>query len=361
MGNMIMKEFSHYMMREIHEQSKAVQKTLTEGYREVRTIVEEIGSKNYEMIYITGSGTSYHAGLAGQYALFTLTKLVTSVIPASEFPIWIPSAAKRRSLLIAISQSGESADVLAAVRAALKKEMDILAVTNTSGSSLTKLSRYILLTRASEELAVTATKSHTSQLAILFLLSLELTSPEEFESENLTLLRKKLFETPEFISKTISINQDLMRNLSHMHKDKSFFFLLGSGSNYPTALEGALKLKESCNIFAEGFATREFLHGPIQLLNEKTPVLFMLFENEIDSFLELMKSIRRFGAPLISISEKSGKVQGVSTGLAYIPKGFPKTFSPILYVVPLQLFAYYSSIERNLNPDKPEKLKKVVK
>jgi glucosamine--fructose-6-phosphate aminotransferase (isomerizing) len=358
---MIMKEFSHHMMREIHEQSQAVQVTLTEGRREVRRIAEEIRSKNYEMIYITGSGTSYHAGLAAQYALFTLTKLVTSLIPASELPLWIPSAAKRSTLLVAISQSGESADVLAAVKAALKKEMDILAITNTPGSSLTKLSRYILLTRASEELAVTATKTHTAQLAILFLLSLELTSPEEFESEDLAIFRKKLFEAPEFISKTISMNQDLMCDLSNMHKDKRFFFLLGSGSNYATALEGALKLKESCNIFAEGFATREFLHGPIQLLNKKTPVLIMLSEDEIDGFLELMKSIRKFGAPLISISEKSDKVEEVSAGSAYIPGGFPKTFSPILYVLPLQLFAYHSSIARNLNPDKPEKLRKVVK
>jgi len=356
-----MKEFPHHMMREIYEQPQAVQTTLTESHREVRSIVEEIKSKNYEMIYITGSGTSYHAGLAGQYALFTLTKLVTSLIPASEFPVWIPSATKRRALLIAISQSGESADVLAAVKVALEKEMDILAVTNNPGSSLTKLSRYILLTRASEELAVTATKSYVTQLAALFLLSLELTCPEEFESEDLAQLRKKLFEAPTFISKTISINEDLMRDLSNMHKDKSFFFLLGSGSNYATALEGALKLKESCNIFAEGFATREFLHGPIQLLNKKTPVMFMLSEDEVDSFLELMKTIRKFGAPLISISEKSDKVEEVSDGLAYIPGGFPKTFSPILYVVPLQLFAYYSSIARNLNPDKPEKLRKVVK
>jgi glucosamine--fructose-6-phosphate aminotransferase (isomerizing) len=358
---MIMKEFPHHMMREIHEQPQAVQITLTEGRREVRSTVEEIRSKNYEMIYITGSGTSYHAGLAGQYALFTLTKLVTSLIPASEFPVWIPSATKRRALLIAISQSGESIDVLAAVKAALEKEMDILAVTNTPDSSLTKLSRYILLTRASEELAVTATKSYVTQLAALFLLSLELTCLGEFDSEYLAQFRKKLFEAPTFISKTISINEGLMRELSITHKDKNFFFLLGSGSNYATALEGALKLKEACNIFAEGFASREFLHGPIQLLNRNTPVLFMLSADEIGGFHELMETIRKFGAPLISISEKSDKVEQVSSELACIPEGFPKAFSPILYVVPLQLFAYYSSIARNLNPDKPEKLKKVVK
>jgi glucosamine--fructose-6-phosphate aminotransferase (isomerizing) len=358
---MIMKQFPHHMVREIHEQPKAVQTTLTEGSREIKGLVEEIRSKKYEMIYITGSGTSYHAGLAAQYAFFTLTKLVTSLIPASEFPVWIPSAVKRRALLIAISQSGESIDILAAVKAALEKNMDVLAVTNTPRSSLTKLSRYTLLTRAGGELAVTATKSHIAQLAMLFLLSVELTRTEELGSEDLEHLRERLFEAPTLISKTISMNEDLTRGLANMHKDKSFFFLLGSGSNYAAALEGALKLKEACNIFAEGFASREFLHGPIQLLNKKTPVLFMLSADEIDIFLGLMETIRKFGAPLISISEKSDRVEKVSAGFVRIPEGFPKIFSPILYVVPLQLFAYYSSIARNLNPDKPEKLRKVVK
>lgn len=349
------------MLREIHEQPQAVQATLTEGSKEVKDLVEEIRSKNYEMIYLTGSGTSYHAGLAGQYAFFMLTKLVTSLIPASEFPVWIPSSFKRRALVIAISQSGESVDVLAAVKAALEKDMDALAITNTPGSSLTKLSRYTLLTRAGEELAVTATKSHIAQLAMLFLLSLELTRAEAPGSEDIEHLKERLFEAPTLISKTISINEDLTYKLANMHKNKSFFFLLGSGSNYATALEGALKLKEACNIFAEGFASREFLHGPIQLLNRKTPVLFMLSADEIDIFLALMETIRKFGAPLISVSEKSNRVEEGSTGFVHIPEGFPKIFSPILYVVPLQLFAYYSSIARNLNPDKPEKLRKVVK
>jgi len=358
---MIMKQFQHHMIREIHEQPQAVQTTLTESLKEVRSIAEEIRSKNYEMIYITGSGTSYHAGLAGQYALFTLTKLVTSLVPASEFPVWIPSAVKRRALLIAISQSGESTDVMAAAKAALEKEMDVLAVTNTPSSSLTKLSRYTLLTRAGKELALAATKSHITQLAILFLLSIELTTPEEFGAENLAQLKKKLFETPAFISKTISTNEDTIRELSNIYKDKKFFFLLGSGSNYATALEGALKLKETCNIFAEGFASREFLHGPIQLFDERTPVLFIVTADEIDESLKLISTLRKFGSPIISISEKKEKLDDVSTDVICIPDGFPKVFSPILYVIPLQLFTYYSSVVRGLNPDKPEKLTKVVK
>ena len=356
-----MKQFPHFMVREIHEQPQAVQATLREGSKEVKGLAQEIRSRKYDMIYITGSGTSYHAGLAGQYALFTLTKLVTSLIPASEFPVWIPSSFKRRALLIAISQSGESIDILTAVKTALEKNMEVLAITNTPESSLTKLSQYTLLTRAGKELAVTATKSHIAQLAILFLLSLELTQTEKTEPEHVEHLRKRLFEAPTLISKTISINEDLTCGFANTHKTKSFFFLLGSGSNYATALEGALKLKEACNIFAEGIASREFLHGPIQLLNRRTPVLFMLSADEIDIFHGLMETIRKFGAPLISISEKSDKVENVSTGFAPIPEGFPKIFSPILYVVPLQLFAYYSSIARNLNPDKPEKLRKVVK
>ncbi len=356
-----MNQLPHHMVREIHEEPQAVETTLTEGSKEIEGVIEEIRSKKYEMIYITGSGTSYHAGLAAQYALFTLTKLVTSLIPASEFPAWIPSAIKRKALLVAISQSGESVDVLTAVKAALERDMDALAVTNTPGSSLTKLSRYTLLTRAGEELAVTATKSHIAQLAMLFLFSLELTRTEEYASQGIGHLRERLFEAPRLISETITMNEDLTRGLANTHRDKSFFFLLGSGSNYSTALEGALKLKEACNIFAEGFASREFLHGPVQLLDEKTPVLLMLSTDEIETLLELMETIRKFGAPLISISEKSDRVEEVSTGFASIPGGFPKVFCPILYVVPLQLFAYYSSIARDLNPDKPEKLRKVVK
>ncbi len=355
------KRFSHRMLGEIHEQPKAVQATLREGSKEVRSLAEEISSKNYEMLYITGSGTSYHAGLAGQYALFTLAKVITSLIPASEFPAWVPSPITRKALLIAVSQSGESVDVLAAVKSALEKDMDVLAVTNTPKSSLTRLATYTLLTRAGEERAVTATKSHSAQLATLFLFSLELTRTEAPRPEQLEPLQQRLFETPTLISKTINANEELTRTLASQHKNKRFFFLLGSGSNYATALEGALKLKEACNIFAEGFASREFLHGPIQLISRETPVLFMLSADELDIFQELMETIGRFGAPLISISERSDKVEKVSTGFLKIPEGFPRIFSPILYVVPLQLFAYYSSIARNLNPDKPEKLRKVVK
>ena len=327
---MITGKFRHHMIREIYEAPRVVQATLGEGSKEVQEISSKILSEHYEIIYITGSGTSYHAGLAGQYALSTLTGLVTSLIPASELPLWIPPIIPRKTLLIAISQSGESSDVLAAAKAALNRKMDVLAVTNTQGSSLMKMSQYTLLTRADEEHAVTATKTYIAQLVAIFLLSLELASGQPFWAKDLAQLRRKLFNAPNLIMKTINLTESLMRKLANVHSDKNLFFLLGSGPNYATALEGALKLKEACNIFAEGFASREFLHGPIQLVDERTPVLFIVPADEIDNLLGLMESLRKLGVPVISISEKKAKLRDVMTDIICVSEDLPKLFSPVL-------------------------------
>jgi len=355
--------FTHHMLREIREEPKVVEATLSQSQKTVKDIVEEIQSKGYDLVYITGSGTSYHAGLACQYVFFNFGMTITSLIPASEFPSWIPSTINRKALLIAISQSGESTDTLRAVDTALNRGMDVLAVTNTEGSTLARKAHYTLLTRAGKELAVTATKSYIAQLAILFLFSLESAMKQKkgLENEDLARLRQKLFETPRLIEGILTSSNDVMLRMAEKYRDKNFFFTLGSGPNYITALETALKLKEACNIFAEGFASREFLHGPIQLINEKTPVIFILSSDEIDDLKSLLDSVRKFKAPVISVSDNEEKLKEVSTETVGLPKNFPKVFSPILYIVPLQLFAYYSSVIRGLNPDKPEKLSKVVK
>lgn len=349
------------MIREIHEQPKAIEATIAKEAKQTTKIAEIIYNEKYEMVYVTGSGTSYHAGLAGTYAFSVLTKLVYSLIPASEFKPWLPLTIPRKALLIAISQSGESVDVLEAVKLALKRNMKVIAITNTPQSSLTKLAHHTLLTHAGEELAVTATKTYTAQLATLFMLVLELAGLQDQETEKIEELKMTLATTPKLVNETLTSNEDLMRELAYDFKHVNYFFLLGSGPNYATALEGALKLKEACNIFAEGFASREFLHGPIQLIDGRTPIIFVVTKDEIENFKGLMKTIANFGAPLISISEKANLLSIFSTKTVQVPKGLPKIFSPILYIIPLQLFAYYSSIARGLNPDKPEKLRKVVK
>jgi glucosamine--fructose-6-phosphate aminotransferase (isomerizing) len=355
-------KFHHRMIEEIFEEPKVTQAFLTRGFKQVEEVASEISSKQYEMVYITGSGTSYHAGLAAQYAISTLTRLVTSLIPASEFESWVPSKPARKSLLIAVSQSGESMDVLAAAKAAQSKGIDVLAVTNTESSSLMKMAHYTILTRAGRELAVTATKSHLAQLMALFLLSAHLGEKEGVGTFDCAQLKKQLLNAPTIIGKTIESVNDQVNRLAKAYSHQSFFFLLGSGPNYSTALEGALKLKEACNIFAEGFASREFLHGPIQLVDQRTSLFFLLTEDQIDNALQEIESIRKFGASVFSVFDgKNGLLKEASSELIRVPSGFPKVFSSLIYIIPLQLFAYYSSVARGLNPDKPEKLTKVVK
>ena len=355
-------KFRHMMIKEIFEEPQVTTAFLAEGVKQIQEIADAVSSKRYEMVYITGSGTSYHAGLAAQYAISTLTRFITSLIPASEFPSWIPSNPTRKSLLIAISQSGESSDILAAAKAALEKDMDVLAITNTQDSSLMKMAQYTLLTRAGEEFAVTATKSYIAQLMALFLLSAQLAEAEGTRATETRRLRQQLFKAPEVIAETINSVNDKIQQLARKYSQQNFFFLLGSGPNYATALEGALKLKEACNIFAEGFASREFLHGPIQLVDEKTSLFFIPDEDQLTSAIREIKSVRAFDASVLSIFErKDEQLKAVSNELIWVPKGFPKVFSPMIYIIPLQLFAYYSSVARGLNPDKPEKLTKVVK
>jgi len=345
------------MLREINEEPKAASDTLNNIVKQSSDIRSFLSSGRYDMIYTTGSGTSYHAGLAGQYAIGTLSKRTVSSIPASEFRRWLPVLV-REFLLLAFSQSGESVDVLDAVRLALERDASILAITNTPKSALSKMARYVLLTRAGNELAVTATKTFISQLAAVYLLSLEL----GVKSSEVKRWRTWLLNVPDLVGKTIKLNAKLTEELAGKHKDKSFFFILGSGPNYVVALEGALKLKEACNVFAEGFASREFLHGPVQLVNERTPIVLIVPPHELQGeSASLIKDLRRFKAPVIAVSEEEGEIEKACEMLLPVPKGAPEVFSPILNVVPLQLLAYYLSVSRGLNPDKPEKLSKVVR
>ena len=207
------------MLEEIFEEPRVVDETLIKNQKTVKKIVAEIRAKKYERIYITGSGTSYHAGLACQYAMLNLEKTLTSLIPASEFSLWVPSTMDQKTLVIAISQSGENLDILNAVSASLDRQMDVLAVTNTSGSTLSTKSHYTLLTHAGKEMAVTATRDYIAQLAILFLLSLELANKPK--NDELLFLKQKLFESAILIQKAITSSDAIMQKMARNHKDES--------------------------------------------------------------------------------------------------------------------------------------------
>ena len=355
--------YEHYMIREILEEPEALKRTIDLEYDRIRNVVNEIAAENYEMVYITGSGTSYHAGLASQYALSNLAGLVSSALPASEFDRWVPKRISRRTLLIAISQSGESSDVLEAADAALKRKIPILAVTNTPGSSLSEKAEFHIFPRSGRENAIPATKTYVTQLLSLFMFSIELAAKNVGDDELLDL-RNRLYMAPQAVEHTLKSLIPKIKEASRRFKDLDVVFLLGSGANYATALEGALKLKEACNIFSEGFATREFLHGPLRLVDEHTLVIMIAAPDEVESLVELSRSLKGFGASTILVSESTRRTKLLTREVDEVftvSSGMPLIFSPLLYILPLQVFTYYSSIFRGFNPDRPEKLKKVVK
>jgi len=264
---------------------------------------------------------------------------------------------------MAISQSGESSDVIEAAEAGLGKGMTLLAITNTLGSRLAEMSHYHLLPRSGEELAIPATKTYVTQLASIFLLSVEL-ARETLDLEELARIGDGLYGAPQCLKQSLRSLNSRIQAVAEEYRDTNLLFLLGSGPNYATALEGALKLKETCTIYAEGFATREFLHGPMRLVDERALVMMMVPPDEVDICLSVSSSLRNFGAPVIMISEEcegSAALSDSSDEVILVPPGLPKVFSPILYIIPLQLFAYHSAVCRGLNPDRPEKLTKVVK
>jgi len=336
------------MLREIHEQPLALKRTLDQTRDEAERIAEK-NARKIKMVYFTGSGTSYHACIAANYVVSRVTDYPSSTLPASEFSAWTGRIKHHSGTwLIAISQSGESRDVIDAVRSAKLSKMRVLAVTNDAHSRLAKLADFSIASQAGKEEAVTATKSFTATLLATYEFLTALTKRDELKTE--------LGRLPSQVEETLQRCEKKCRALAFEFRDREFLFLLGSGANYASALEGALKLKESCNVYAEGFATREFLHGPMQLVDERTPV-FILQHEISDESAELTDRFKRLGAPTIIIGPHTA---GRGSDGIEIADGVNEIYQPLSYVIPLQLFAYYSSVSRGLNPDQPTKLKKVV-
>jgi len=344
------------MLREIHEQPDALTRTLKEEWAEAKRLAEILHAEDLKLIYLTGSGTSYHACLAVNYAISTMTSILSSTLPASEFASWTTQA-HTDAVLIAISQSGESTDVINAANSAIQSGMRTIAVTNTSESSLARICDLKLFSRAGPEKAITATKSFTCTILAAQLLILELAKLME-PLPKYDALASMISQIPQLVERSIQLSEEDTRIIAETYKDKEFFFLLGSGPNYATALEGALKLKESCNVYAEGFATREFLHGPMQLVDRRTPILILENPGRSDEVMKLAESFERFDAPVIIINSKHNSIerQHIKT-----VGGVDEIFLPLVDVIPLQLYSYYSSVARGLNPDNPPKLKKVVR
>jgi glucosamine--fructose-6-phosphate aminotransferase (isomerizing) len=349
------------MLKEIHEQPRAIAETLPQAFKQARKIVQGLKASKLSTVYFTGSGTSYHVCLAANYALSTLTRISSTTLPASEFSSWVRQTERTDTAVVAVSQSGESTDVLAAVRSASGAGMHTLAVTNSERSSLANQTEFLLLAKAGEEKAVTATKSFTATLAAAYALVLEFGKAVVPASETDERLERNLLSSPDQIQFTMALTEDRVKTLTSKLADRELYFILGSGANFPSALEGALKLKESCNFYAEGFATREFLHGPMQLVDSRTPVFLLQGPQESDQVGQLAKSFLKFGAATVIIRRKTAGSSEGGVDTIDVAPDIEDVFSPLVYVIPLQLYAFYAAVARGLNPDSPVKLTKVVK
>ncbi len=357
--------FETFMLKEIHEQSAAVASTL-EGWLDRDLASPDIGIdqrrlRRIRRVVILGCGTSYHAGLAGRIALERWAGVPVEVDLASEFRYRAPLL-EEDSLIIGITQSGETADTLAAMRLARELGATVLALTNVPGSQATQEADGVLLTRAGIEIGVAATKTFVAQVAALYGFALRMaqlrgTLPEA----QLEGLRGEFELLPERLDTVLAAVQGPVRKLAERLAGCEFFLFLGRLAGLPVALEGALKLKEISYIPTDAYAAGEMKHGPIALLGAQTPVVCVATDlSVLDKMLSNVSEVRARGARVFVIAtEGSKEVAEHAEQVVYIPKT-DVLLQTILAVVPLQLLAYYIARERALNVDQPRNLAKTV-
>ena len=359
-------EYRHYMLKEIHEQPRAIADTLEGRIQQGRVLDEAFGVGASELfdrvqgVHIIACGSSYHAGLVGRYWMESLAGIPCSVEVASEFRYRRP-VVRKNSLILTISQSGETADTLAALREIRRQGSGrSLAICNVPESSLTRESDMALMTRAGPEIGVASTKAFTTQLVALMLLTIALGRRFTLNSKTEHQLVQQLLDLPHKIKDVLQLN-DKIERLSERFADKQHALFLGRGAQYPVAMEGALKLKEISYIHAEAYPAGELKHGPLALVDAAMPVIAVAPNNTL---LEKLKSnlqevAARGGEMLVFADRHAGMTSnGTSTVLPVAP--IDDCVAPIVYTVPLQLLAYNVAVLKGTDVDQPRNLAKSV-
>ena len=341
--------YDYFMIKEINEESSAVKNTLTEKDN-IKTIVDEIKDDINRIVFVA-CGTSYHASLTGKYLIETLANIPTDVILASEFK-YSANTLNENTLVVFISQSGETADTLKALDIA-NKTSKTLAIVNVAGSSATRRAQYVIQTQAGPEIGVAATKTYISQLISIYLFAGLLAENDE--------LLEKLEMVPKYIDEVLE-DAESLEEMSKKYKYADDFFYIGRGFAYPTALEGALKLKEITYIHGEGYAAGELKHGPLALIDEGIPVVVILPPG--DNYRKTMSNldeVKSRGADVIAIGAKGDdSLSNKADDVFLIDSDVEDIIAPLVYVIPLQLISYYIALERGSDPDKPKNLAKCV-
>ncbi|MFH1751204.1 MAG: glutamine--fructose-6-phosphate transaminase (isomerizing), partial [Candidatus Micrarchaeota archaeon] len=339
--------FDHYMLKEIFEQPAAMKKSLEQPYGAVEEFAKAIRTANG--VILIGCGTALHAAMAGQYLFDKIAGKHVNVINASEFP-YLRTSVDRGSLVIAISQSGETADVLNAMRAIKLKGIAVYSIVNAVGSSIARLSDKTIYINVGPEIAVASTKAFVGQLTVLYQIAYAL-------SGNLAQGRKKLSEITALSKACLDMNAERARKLAQNLLGKEHVYFIGRGANYPLALEGALKMKEISYIHAEGMAAGELKHGTLALIEKGTPIITLNPRDDMfDATLSNAMETKARGARIIAISNAKNEIYDE---LLQIPEA-EGIFYPLLLAIPMQLLAYHLAVLRGHDPDKPRNLAKSV-
>ena len=353
--------YANFMLKEIYEQPLTIWNTLRlqEQYLELMTAFLDRAGE----VFLVACGTSYHACLAASYMFSKLAFLATHPIIASEFIEQHGKSVNIDSTILVVSQSGETADTLAALEHARQRAATILGLTNVIGSTLTRLSRVYVCQQSGPEIGVAATKTFTSQLSVLAQLSLRLAkSRGKVSHKEIEFLEERLEQIPEVAADVLKTQGEKIKQLAQKYKDKQCFFFLGRGISSATALEGRLKLMEIACVPALAYPAGESKHGPISLIEPGFPVFFVCPRDETHkTIVGNIMEMKARGASIIAVVEEGDEdIKRLADDCIEITRGVPEILSPILYVIPLQLFAYYMALEKGQDPDMPRNLAKSV-
>ena len=355
--------FEHFMLKEIHEQPLTLRKTMLDRINKTNHVVFEdldLTPADFEKIYIIGCGTAYHAGLIGKNVIEKLTRIPVEVDIASEFRYRDPIV-NDKSLVIVVSQSGETADTLAALQESQRRGAKVLAITNVASSTIARDADYVVPTMAGPEIAVASTKAYTAQLITFYLLGIYLAQEKgTLDDLNRESLVQALKELPMQVENVLD-NAYELKLFSQSIKNKKNLFFIGRGLDFAVALEGSLKLKEISYIHSEAYAAGELKHGSLALVEEGTPIIALVTQQDLyEKTVSNIKEVKARGADVMGITlEGNVDLFNVVDEVCFIPKT-NALFTPILTVVPLQLISYYTSLALGNDIDKPRNLAKSV-
>lgn len=358
--------YAHFMLKEIMEQPEAVRKTISPRLAGGEIVLDELKDvkelmKGISRIYLVACGSAYHVGMVGKYALEKLLRIPAEACLASEFRYSEPILGES-SLVIVISQSGETLDSMAALREAKRKGSKVLSIVNVMGSSIARESDYVLYTWAGPEIAVATTKAYTTQMVLLLMLGVCMAEQlNRIERQEYVDIVRGLQELPEKIGVVLN-NLDLYQKAASRYFNHNSVFYIGRNLDYALGLEGSLKLKEISYIHSESYAAGELKHGTISLIEQGTLVVALAsYEPLAEKMLSNIVEVRSRGAEVLAMTteQTEGLIQGQASEVFAIPRIHP-LLQPVLGVIPLQLFAYYIALNRGCDIDKPRNLAKSV-